>query len=226
MSPTISIGVTLLTSPPVPVMTDCELGDNHAVAIDSKGILIAGICGDRMYVRDQASGWKERIGWDSPKTRFEKAVVDARERVHIFVITAGKEHHFVVDGTKRTELPLPPDTKFWDVKSCDGEVYVTFEPKEALALGRLRNDKWSLDVVTREVTDVPYVGFDDECRPFVATGFVVWSRGAKAWVRSQIPSSGRIKTLVGRAGKLHVAYEEMHNGVTTSIATAPLIAEE
>ncbi len=220
----ISTGVVALGVSPHSLIEGCNLGDNHAIDFDSKGAVVAGVCGDELYVFERrGTAWSKRASWPSPKTRFEGAIIDAADRVHISLITAGVQHYIIVDGTKRTEAPLP-NAKLWVLRACKGRVYATLERDGVNLLGHFRDGTWSVDAIGHG-SGVPYVGFDQDCRAFIGADHTIWSRGAKAWVSSVVPTSGTIKALIGKGGKLHVAYEEVHNGVEVWIATAPLIAE-
>jgi hypothetical protein len=227
MSDGIKIDVLLLTPKPETVLKDCGLGDNHAVVIDSKRIVVVADCRDRMFVVEGNGGaWAERMSWTSPKTRFENAAVDADDRLHLQLITAGVPHHIVIDGKTRNEAAVPPKLGQWDLRACDGQIYGTFENRDDgwIAFGTFRDQRWTLEEIERGTVGVARIGFDEECRPFVSLGEEVWSRGAKGWVRSALAPDQHIRALIGRNGKLHAAYEQGTVSVV-GIATAPLIAE-
>jgi hypothetical protein len=118
-----------------------------------------------------------------------------------------------------------------DFPEVRGEVFGLFRKlggAPGLTFGAFREGAWKLEDVTGEADDEAVLGFDDECRPFVALRDSVWSRGASGWPRSSIgPGSKRkIKGLVGFQGTLYAAYGERKDGVKwAGVATAPLVAE-
>jgi hypothetical protein len=131
----------------------------------------------------------------------------------------------IVDRTNENEVSLPPGTELRSIAECAGEIYGTFyvQDRRKGALGSFKDGRWAFDEIGDN--DASSVGFDEGCRPFVAGERLVWSKGKHGWVSSGGFTSGEIKGIVAHEGTVYAVYEEVHDGVSVGIASAPLVAE-
>ena len=191
--------------------------DSHELAMTSQGPVIVATCKDDVIVLDRTgAAWKQRLTWTSKNSLVREVAVDAADRIHVWLIQAGEDQHHVIDGSQRTRIALDGKDELRSLAACGGRIFATFYDK----FGVLRGTRWELEPI--ETHGV--LGFDEACRPFIASGDRVLSRNGAAWIESALPREvdGNIKGLVGFDGTLYAAYEAVRNGVSVGIATAPL----
>ncbi|NUP14334.1 MAG: hypothetical protein HOW73_50525 [Polyangiaceae bacterium] len=216
------------------IASGCKVFDRHTVAFDVRGPVVAAACGDQITLWERAKkGWAARTSWAQDRGLVDGSAVDAKNRIHLSLSTLSSGEHIVVDGTKHETKGLPARARAMSLQSCRGDIFAAVEMDredkdlDYIAFGTFRDERWSFDAVEREVAGYPHLAMDEDCRPFVAVGSDVWSRGARGWVKSSLPGGNapNIKGLVAVRGTLYAGYEEIRNGVRVGVATAPVVAE-
>lgn len=215
-----------------PVLQGCKVvAGLHVLALDSHGRpIVAAACNGRVVVRRrEGATWTTSASWDGEPMLYQ-AAVDARDRLHLHTTGKGTDEHVLVDGSAHRTIALPEHAELLTLAECGGVIHATFRERgdaPRLAYGTLVGDAWQLETIEKGELASFRLGFDEECRPFAANDAFVWSRGKKAWVRSSPVSAGAvIRALVGNAGTLYAMYEEVHDGVSVGIASAPELPDD
>jgi hypothetical protein len=227
-----AIDVVLLDAgkPPRPMLSACPPFPDEAVVIDPHGPVVVGACGKRVAVMeliDDAA--HERLAWPAEDVRLAGAAVDRNDRLHVLLTMHGtKAQHVILEGDAKSDVPLPAGARPVTVAVCKGDVEALFDVGDGagrLAFGMFRENAWKLEDVDREGRDEAFLGFDESCRPFAASGGDVWSRATGGWKKSSIGPDSRIKGLVGYRGTLYALYEDKRDGGRVGVATAPTAPE-
>lgn len=201
--------------------------------------LVVYTCGDRLRVAraafvDGAVTVRQLAALDP---RPAVVGVDGHGRIHVLATQSrvGVRYFVVSPEGETIERTLDPSiVDVNDVGTCGGVVHATFAVTVAgrtdgtrdTALGRLVNDRWTLEALQAERTGGTVLGFDRACHPFVAGGDRVWSRARDGWRVSSIGEPGAsVRALVVRDGMIYAGYTVGRDSERAGVASAQVRIE-
>lgn len=198
----------------------------HGLVITAEGPAVISNCADDLRLASFRDGaWRDVVLADESAWVID-AAVDHLGAIHVLT-TKG---YLIVDNDQVRSGTLP-DRHYESegIAGCGGRIWAAFaiegDAGSKLWVGTWTGARWDLERLPSEYIASVSFGFDESCRPFVASGNDVFARGAQGWVARAVRSDASIKALAVRAGVLHAAYEVVRNGVEVGIATAPVTTE-
>lgn len=205
-------------------VADCQMASlRHALVVTAGEPAIVHSCGDdfRITVR-QGSEWHDRV-IDSRPAWVVGAAVDAAGTAYV----QGPHSTWIVEPDRIVGGAMPESSNSQAIAACRGRVWAAFEVDTStegaiIQAGLWDGTTWALERIPSTVLGVTTIGFDEECRPFVAVANEVFARGVDEWRGGALPSPGIVKGLIAFDGTL---YAGLDDGGNTSIAMAPISTE-
>ncbi len=181
---------------------------------------------DRVVVRRTASVWTTLA-----TLRFELAEGAVGNDGTVFLLDGNLSdplRSWTIRGAAVTEEELTGVGSVGDVELCGGTLHATFERPHAHggtpALGSWRDGAWQLETIADDVRGSGVLALDERCRPFVAIGDVVYSRGRDGWTASALadPDGAWITHLAAHDGRVYAAYRVVTDSSHAGLAWARL----
>jgi len=134
---------------------------------------------------------------------------------------------WVVESERIVGGAMPESSRPNAIAACRGRVWAAFEVDSntegaVIQAGPWDGHDWTLERIPSSALGATTIGFDEECRPFVAVANEVFARSADGWRGGALPVPGIVKDLIAHEGNL---YAGLDDGGDASVAMAPISTE-